>query len=154
MPFQSTWLNFKSPVILAMSLAISHTIMKIISALGLYFTALIISLSIWSVHQVEHGLGHADFSFVLFLPIALGLIFDQRWAIYGSVLLGFASSVLALTAAVIHGTSHINGLELNLGTFQISSSNEAGIWALALIYLSFIGAPMMSTLIIPRAAKI
>jgi hypothetical protein len=124
--------------------------MKTLRALGLYFVVLTVALFVWSVWQVKHGTGHADFSFVILFPAALGLVFRRRWAIWLSVILGFASSCLVVGVAVTQSISHMTGLELGFGPFRLSDPGVAAIWIFASIYVLMIGAPMIGVIIFRR----
>jgi hypothetical protein len=65
-----------------------HSTMKTLRVLGLYFLVLASVLFVWSAWQVKNGLEHADFSFVVLVPVALGLICCKRWAIWSAFVLG------------------------------------------------------------------
>jgi hypothetical protein len=127
--------------------------MKTFRSLGLYFIILTFVLFASSVWQIKRGIGHADFSFVILAPMALGLVYRKQWAIWLSVLLGFASSCLVVLMAFIQTFSPLTGLEVGLGPCQLSNPSAAAVWIFALIYVLTIGTPMMCALTIQRDAN-
>ena len=124
--------------------------MKTLRTLGLYFIVLIVALFVWSAWQIKHGTGHADFSFVILVPVALGLAFRKRWALWLSVFLGFSSSCLVVGVAVTQSVSRLTGLELGFGPFRFADLSVAAIWVFTLIYVLVIGAPMVSAIAMRR----
>jgi hypothetical protein len=131
--------------------AISH--MKSSQSIGVYLLSICAVLLVWSIWQLERGSGHADFSFVIFAPFAIGLLRNQRWAILGAGILGIISSSLIVGMAVIHSISGLADLEVALGPLQLSNPSAVAIWILALAFVFAIGVPMASVLMAGKIAR-
>lgn len=127
--------------------------MKSLHYIGLYLITIFAVLFIWSIWQVKHGSGHADFSFIFFIPFAIGLLRSRRWAILGTGLLGIISSSLIVVIAVVRSISGLQGLELRLGPFQISNPSIVAIWIFACVFVLVIGAPMATVIFLQKNAR-
>ena len=127
--------------------------MKSSQSIGVYLLSIFAVLLIWSLWQVEHGSGHADFSFVLIAPFAIGLLRNQRWAILCAGVIGIISSSLIIAMAAVHSISGLTGMEVALGPFQLSNLSAVAIWILALAFVFAIGAPMASVLMVRKDAN-
>ena len=120
--------------------------MKFLHYIGIYLlgvSAIVIALSLW---QIKYGSGHADFSFLLLLPFAIGLLWARRWAVWGTGLLGVGTVTLAVATAIIYSASATSGPTIEFGPLTMTEPNAIHLWGLALAYVFVFGIPMMSVL--------
>lgn len=127
--------------------------MKSSHSIGVYLLSMCTALLIWTTWQLEHGSNHADFSFIILVPFAIGLLLNQRWAILGAGVIGIISSSLIVGMAAVHSISGLRGLDVGLGPFQLSNPSAVAIWIFAFAFVIAIGLPMASVLMVRKTAR-
>jgi len=109
---------------------------------GLYLLIALVILTELSIYEIKRGTGRVDFSFVIMLPFAIGLLWNRKWAITGTRALGMISATAVILVALIR-TVPAGDLSVNLGPFNFANPSVVTIWLFALAYISFLGVPMM-----------
>ena len=98
--------------------------------LGWYLAILSLLLLGSSWFVVARG-GRADHSFLILVPLAIGLLLSKSWARWGSVILGFLATVVAVAFATVHTFSPLSRLTVSLGPFVVENPSTPVIWLFA-----------------------
>lgn len=113
---------------------------------GIYLLAITLLLVFCSLWQIRLGNGSANFSFVISVPFALGLLGSRTWAIWGTGMVGGLSISAPIFIAVIHSVSPLSSLTVELGPITITDPAAIELWLLAVVHTVVIGVPMISVL--------
>ncbi len=118
--------------------------MKYVRALGAYLlvtAAVLLASSVW---QMKMGCGRADFSFLIIVPFAIGLVRGRKWGLWGIGTLGVLVSCLVLFIAFIHTVSGLRGFSIGLGPIVFEEPSPVHLWGFAVAVIGVLGLPMMS----------
>lgn len=121
--------------------------MRYLRALGWYMLIMTIALLASSLWQLKLGSGQADFSFIIILPFAIGLLFFKKWAIWGTGVLGVLFTVYIIIVAVLLSFMSHTGVTVGLGPVVLSEPGSGQMWALAAPAVLLLGLPMGTALL-------
>ncbi len=110
---------------------------------GLYLLIALIILAELSISEMKRGSGRVDFSFIILLPFAIGLLCNRKWAVTGTATLGMISTIVVILVALMRTVSGAGDLSVNLGPFVFAKLDVVTVWLFALVYVSFFGIPMI-----------
>ena len=102
--------------------------MKLACYIGLYQLTVTVVFTLCSMWQIKRGSGSADFSYLIILPVAVGLICDRRWAVLASAILGVVASFMCIGLAAVYSIFGLSGLEVSLGPFLLVEPSAVGLW--------------------------
>ena len=118
--------------------------MRYLRSIGAYLLIVAVALFLLSLWQIKFGSGHADLSFLIIVPFAVGLLFGRKWALWGTGILGAVLTALVLCFAVVHSVAEFSGLTVSLGPVVLLEPSALSVWAFALIVVLLLGLPMLS----------
>lgn len=116
--------------------------MKLTRYTGLYLLLVVAAFTLCSLWQLRHGSSRVDFSYIIVLPIAIGLICRRRWAVLASAILGFGGSITGIGIAGVYSIFGMSGLEVRLGPILLIEPSVVALWSLILLFVLAIGLPM------------
>jgi hypothetical protein len=120
--------------------------MRIPRYLGLYLVVIAAILTIASLWKARHDAGQVSYSYIISVPVAVGLIYTQRWAVIAAGILGVGCSLIALGFATARSIFGLHDLEVGLGPFHLAEPSAGLLWIFTFMFLVVIGLPMSSML--------
>jgi hypothetical protein len=120
--------------------------MAYLRRVGIYLVCVCSALLLSSFWQLRYGSGHADLSFLLVVPFAIGLFRARAWALWGTAIIGGIVSAGVIGTAIIQSTSGLPGLTLWIGPVTLTEPSALLVWLFAISFVIVLGVPMLSVL--------
>ncbi len=120
--------------------------MKFWRNIGIYLLGMISIMLVGALWQLKCGSGYADFSFLFLMPLAAGLLWGRRWAIWGTGALGIISVTILIGMVLVCSVLGTTGVTLGVGPVVMTQPKVLSLWLFALTYIVLLGIPMMSVL--------
>lgn len=117
--------------------------MNFLRKIAIYLLGMLSILIVGCFWQLKYGSGRADFSFLILVPFAVGLLRARRWAVWGTGALGMVTAMMSVGIALGVSISGMTGLTVGFGPVVLTHPTAIDLWAFALAYLALFGIPMM-----------